>query len=129
MRVYIKYFVLYVKKEYMPKGVFGLCVYGHSTIYIRKDLPESVKKSILAHERQHEKDYKKTGKFGSVFIREFRANIAGMKHPIGFLRTVYLTLINIERWKHLFKYFSGNYKTEQRIKDIERLKENESDSS
>jgi len=98
----VKYNVFYVEKNDLPKGAYGLTRYSLKAIYIREDLPSCVKKSILAHERQHEKDYRRGF---NLFIRELRGNIAGMRHPIGFITCVIMTIFSVSRWKFYLNYF------------------------
>jgi len=98
----MKYDVFYVKKDELPKGAYGLTVYSLKSIFIREDLPSCVKKSILSHERQHEKDYRRGF---NLFYNELRGNIAGMRHPIGFITCVIMTIFSINRWKFYIRYF------------------------
>lgn len=97
-----EYGVFYVNKNELPEGAYGWTQYSLRSIFIRKDLPKSVQKSVLAHERQHEKDYRRGF---NLFVSEFRANIAGMRHPIGFTICVIMSIFSINRWKMYLNYF------------------------
>lgn len=100
----MKYNLFYVKKKEMPTGLYGFCNYTQKTIYIRKDLPKCVRKSVLSHERQHEKDWENNRGYGT-FVTELRGNLAGMKHPIGFITTVIMSIFSVKRWKVYLGYF------------------------
>lgn len=81
-----------MKIEYVPKKelypAFGRAFSDQETIYIRADLPDSVQKFIKDHEIYHLTDKTKWWVW-----REIKANIYGaIKHPIGFVYCVFLSL-------------------------------------
>ena len=96
--------VYFVYEKELPTGAYGVTYCERGEIYIKKELPECVKKSVIAHEFQHEKD---CGKGYNRFVRELRANIAGMKHPIGFITCVVMSLFSISRWKMYMSLIFG----------------------
>lgn len=74
-------------------------------VYVRSDLPRSVRISVEAHELCHAADKD----FGSQFDRERRAWWAGFKaHPIGFFYGIVLSLtperlgLYWRRWRQNF---------------------------
>lgn len=74
-------------------------------IWIRKDLPERVYKSVLAHEMRHAAD----ADFSSLWRREARGWWAGFKaSPLGFFQSIAMSLtperINLywRRWRDGF---------------------------
>jgi len=96
------YPVKYIPKEEMIDEYFGLCSYNKKTIFIRNDIPKYIQIFVLAHERQHEKDYK-NGIKGTLWL-EIRANVlGGLKHPIGFIGCIILTIFTFKRWKLYIK--------------------------
>jgi len=93
------YLIKYVSKEEMPaKGSYGFCDPTKKEIFILDSLPDFVKKSVLAHEKQHEKDYE-NGISNELWL-EIKANLIGfIKYPIGFIGCFFMSLFSIERWK------------------------------
>lgn len=90
------------KEEIYP--AFGLCFQDTQTIWIRKDLPYSVKKFVLKHEKYHMTD-------SSIpwFIREVKANLYALFfHPIGAIKCLYLTLLDKGRREFYNKLFRNN---------------------
>jgi hypothetical protein len=78
------------KVKFVPKNklypAFGEA--KNNIVYIRNDLPNSVKKFIKEHELYHLKD-----KSQNWIWREIKANIYGLfKHPFGFLLCVIMSL-------------------------------------
>jgi len=99
--------VTYVSKlELYP--AFGDASEIPPRIRIRKDLPDAVKKFILAHENYHIKDWRKLTKEGRKYNwiwGEIKANIYGtMKHPFGALLCGMMGLYPY-RLKFYFKRF------------------------
>ena len=100
--------VRYVDNGSLPAGAYGLCRYFQKEILILNTLPDCVKEFVLAHERQHERDFKARGIGQSVLWLEIKANAAGFfRHPIGGVVCVIMTLLSPTRlgfyWKRLFK--------------------------
>lgn len=98
--------IQYVKKEKLFP-YFGIALYEGEKIYVRKDLPKSVKDFVLEHEKYHIYDYrrfKKTGRNYPIIWWEVKASIYGfVKHPLGAILTF---LLNLKRLpKMLFSYF------------------------
>jgi hypothetical protein len=67
---------------------FGLALPEKNQVYVRKDLPESVKLFVISHELYHLGD-----KSQWWIWREAKANIhAAIRHPIGFVACVLMSL-------------------------------------
>ena len=87
--------IKYVSKEKLYPA-FGYAYVKEQEVHIRKDLPMTVQKFVLAHEIYHLKDlekiYKNNQKYNWVW-REIKANMyGGFKHPIGFIFTLLMSL-------------------------------------
>ena len=86
--------MVFISKEEMVTK-FGEDYFGYSIpnvgVWVREDLPDSVKTSVTAHEMYHYNDT--TFYQSSAFMRELKANIAGFKStPIGFFYGILLSL-------------------------------------
>lgn len=80
---------------------FGYARPAQQTVWVRADLPRSVHDFVLAHELYHLQD-----KAQNVLWREIKANVAGLiQHPIGGLRTLWMSVTDIDRWKLYFQRF------------------------
>jgi hypothetical protein len=79
--------IIYVSKDQLyPR--FGYAVSTEQMVYVREDLPNSVKKFVTAHELYHLRDKAKWWVW-----REIKANTAGaFKHPLGVLGCVLMSL-------------------------------------
>lgn len=91
--------IRYISKEELFPA-FGLAKDG--IIYVREDLPNAVKSFVIEHEIYHLQD-------DSVYWlwREIKANLyAGIKHPIGFIYTVILSL-SLTRIKFYIQRFKN----------------------
>jgi hypothetical protein len=92
--------IFYITKDEMvskwKKNYFGLTAYkaaGDADIYIQKDIPECVQKSVLAHEKYHARNGAGSSEIG--------ANFAGLKgNWKGFLLGIVLSL----RWSRIKMY-------------------------
>ena len=78
--------------KYVPKQklypAFGDADIKKQAVYIRNDLPNSVKIFVKEHELYHLKD-----KTNNWILREITASVyAGLRHPLGFLMTVIMSL-------------------------------------
>ena len=94
------YSISYVPKEEIIDEGYGYCSYTYKYIRIRDSLPFYIKKFVLAHELQHEKDFEKWGGNKHVLWAEVKANFIGsIKHPIGFIGCVMMSIFSIKRWK------------------------------
>ena len=94
------YTILFVAKEQI-KPYFGLAKneFGVKMALVRKDLSDNVKDFVMKHEIYHLQDTEHQG----FFSREFNANLAGAYYePAGFFKTIWLTLINLERIRYYF---------------------------
>ena len=85
--------ITYISKDEMLKRFkwpyFGFTVYRTREIFIRSDLPEGIKTSVLAHERNH----LERGHQGSFWKDEPLAWWAGFKaQPVGFFLGILLSL-------------------------------------
>ena len=79
--------VVYTSKEELHPR-FGYAVPKTQTAYVRKDLPNCVKKFVREHELYHLKDEARWW-----FWREIKANtVSGLKHPLGFTFCLFLSL-------------------------------------
>ena len=79
--------VKYVSKKRLYPA-FGEAHIGKKVVYVRKDLPKIVKKSVKEHELYHLKDKSKV-----IFWREIKANFYGLfKRPLGFLLCLIMSL-------------------------------------
>jgi len=79
--------IKYVSKNKLYPA-FGEADIKKNTVYIRKDLPNVVKRFIKEHELYHIKDESKI-----ILWREIKANIYGaIKHPLGFLLCIIMSL-------------------------------------
>jgi len=83
------------KKKLYP--AFGLALKNGERIFIRRDLPKIVQKSVLEHEKFHILDYrrlkKKNKKKQNVFWSEIKANVYGLsRQPLGAIVTLVLDL-------------------------------------
>jgi hypothetical protein len=73
---------------------FGLALPEKNQVYVGKDLPESVKRFVISHELYHLRD-----KAQWWIWREVKATIhAAMKHPIGFVACVSMSLAPYRLW-------------------------------
>jgi hypothetical protein len=92
--------VIYVsKKKLFP--AFGEADVKKQIAYVRKDLPNSVKKFVEIHEKYHLKDKTK-----NWIIREIRANFyAGLRRPFGLIITIIMSLSpsRLNLYKERFK--------------------------
>lgn len=91
--------IIELSKEEMI-ALFMYPYYGYTIVnkgvWIRSDLPVSVKASVTAHEMQHYNDNAFLD--GRVWHWEMRAWIAGFKaSPIGFFQGILLSITDIER--------------------------------
>ncbi len=79
--------VIYLGKERLGPR-FGHVVPAEQVACVREDLPESVRKFVIAHELYHLKDR------ASWWVwREIKANASGaLMHPVGFLACVLMSL-------------------------------------
>lgn len=72
---------------------------------VRSDLPPSVQAFVRSHEEYHLRDSPKNWLWG-----EIKANVAGaVQHPIGFLRTAWMSLTSKERLKLYADRFRKGY--------------------
>ena len=96
--------VIYQTRENLyPR--FGLALLGKGQVYVRKDLPECVKRFVISHELYHLGD-----KAQWWIWMEVKATIhAAMRHPIGFVACVSMSLA-----PHRLRYYW------QRIRGRER---------
>ena len=70
-------------------------------IKIKKGLPSKVRRFIEEHEKYHIKDWKSKS---SWIISEMKANLAaGVKEPLGFLHTTFLTITDSSRRNYYLK--------------------------
>jgi hypothetical protein len=87
------------KEELHPR--FGYAVPKTQVAYVRKDLPNCVKKFVREHELYHLRD-----KARSWFWREIKANALGaLKHPLGFTLCLFLSLSPSR-----LRYYAGRIK-------------------
>ena len=79
--------VIYQTRENLyPR--FGLALLGKGQVYVRKDLPECVKRFVISHELYHLRD-----KAQWPIWMEVKATIhAAMRHPTGFVACVSMSL-------------------------------------
>jgi hypothetical protein len=79
--------VIYQTRENLyPR--FGLALLGKRQVYVRKDLPECVKRFVISHELYHLRD-----KAQWWIWMEVKATIhAAMRHPTGFVACVSMSL-------------------------------------
>ena len=63
--------------ERTRENYFGYSNPSIGLVLVRNDLPDDVTVSVIAHESYHAND--KDFYTSSVFMREFRANVAGFK--------------------------------------------------
>jgi len=98
-----KYLVKYIPKSKLPnKGMYGYCSDEYKLIYILETLPNYVKKFVLSHEIQHSLDLENG--FKSGWWMEIRANLfSGLKHPVGFIGCIIMTIFSVERWKYYIR--------------------------
>ena len=93
-----EYTLRYVPKEKL-QPLFGRASveFGHSYALVRNDLPPRVQRSVMHHEIYHLYDFQnKVHK--SHKSQEIHAMLASLPYePLGFLQTVYLTLVSPER--------------------------------
>lgn len=83
----LEYKVEFVDKEAIAPA-FGYA--KNHTAFVRRDLRPAVKQFVLTHELYHLQD---KAVWGGWLGKEIRANIsATMKHPLGFVQTVILSL-------------------------------------
>lgn len=88
------------KKELYP--LFGYALPSEQIVYVRGDLPNSVRKFVTAHELYHLRDEAKWWVW-----REIKANFAGAcKHPLGFIVCVIMSLAPY-RLKYYWKRIIG----------------------
>jgi hypothetical protein len=67
---------------------FGLALPDKQVVYVRGDLPGSVKRFVIGHELYHLSD-----KAGWWIWREAKASVhAAFRHPIGFVACVLMSL-------------------------------------
>jgi len=70
-------------------------------IKIREGLPPSIRRFIEEHEKYHIKDWESKS---SWIMSEMKANMAaGLKEPVGFLHTTYLTISDSRRRNYYLK--------------------------
>ncbi|MEX0920335.1 MAG: hypothetical protein WDZ69_02000 [Candidatus Pacearchaeota archaeon] len=88
----------YVSKNKVYPGAFGGADVKKMVAYVRKDLPKPVRKFVGTHELYHLRDNGKNlkeinkGKKG-WFWEEIKTNAyAGIRHPIGFIATIIMSL-------------------------------------
>lgn len=103
-------FITIVTQEEMKKRTgedyFGYSVPSTRLVLIRNNLPDSVTQSVIAHETYHvnDKDFYNS----SVFMREFRANVAGFKAtPKGWFYGIALSLTPSRIWLYMRRVFGG----------------------
>ena len=93
------YAVLYVPKNDMAPGAYGFCSYRDRVILIRDDLSLCIKRFVLAHERQHERDYTLNVTDQNQLWLEIKANVVGLyREPIGAVACLFKTIFSLERW-------------------------------
>ena len=95
-KIFINYFIRFSTKKqevrFVPKSrlypAFGFANLKLNRAYVRKDLPKIVQTFVKEHELFHLRDKAKFWLW-----REIKANIVtGIRHPIGFLVTVIISL-------------------------------------
>jgi hypothetical protein len=83
------------RKDLYPR--FGLALRDKQLVYVRDDLPGCVKRFVIGHELYHLKD-----KAQWWIWREVKATIhAAMRHPIGFIACVLMSLAPYRFWYYL----------------------------
>ena len=94
--------VIYQTRETLyPR--FGLALLGKGQVYVRKDLPECVKRFVISHELYHLRDQAQWW----VWM-EIKATVhAAMMHPIGFLVSVSMSLAP-DRLRYYWERICGN---------------------
>lgn len=93
-------------KKQTGEDYFGYSVPSNGLVLIRNNLPDSVTKSVIAHEMYHTND--KNFYTSSVFMRELRANIAGFKAtPVGWFRGILLSLTPSRIWLYIRRAFGS----------------------
>ena len=97
-----------IKIKWVEKHViypaFGYALPLERVVYIRKDLPKMTHKFVLTHEKYHVDDGAKWWVW-----REIKANAyAAVRHPIGFLRIVWMSVSSFDRWVMYFKRIKDN---------------------
>jgi hypothetical protein len=85
--------------KYVPKEVlapcFGLAQPSRGIAYVREDLPVRVQAFVRDHELYH-----LTDRAANWIWREIKANVyAFVRHPLGGLECVALTVCSRERWR------------------------------
>jgi hypothetical protein len=79
-------------KDLYPR--FGLALPEKNQVYVRRDLPQPVKRFVISHELYHLGD-----KAQWWIWREAKANVhAAMRHPIGFVGCVLMSLTPYRLW-------------------------------
>ncbi|MBM4177251.1 hypothetical protein FJ208_00395 [Candidatus Gribaldobacteria bacterium] len=85
------------KKQIYPFFGEARNEFGNKMALIRKDLPQNVKDFVIRHEIYHLQDEAHKG----FIARELYANLAAAYlEPFGFLKTILLTLSDINRIKY-----------------------------
>lgn len=80
---------------------FGYARPAQNTVWVRADLPQSVRDFVLAHELYHLQDTAK-----NILWRKVKANTAALRqHPVGGLHCLWMTITDIDRWKLYFRRF------------------------
>jgi hypothetical protein len=73
---------------------FGLALPNKEEVYVREDLPRCVKRFVIRHELYHLVD-----KAEWWVLREIKATVhATMRHPIGFIACVLMSLAPYRLW-------------------------------
>jgi hypothetical protein len=95
-----QYILKYVPKQNIfPFFGRALTEFGNKFALVRNDLPKDVQKFVRCHEIYHLQDHK----YKIVYFREIHATLGAIPcSPVGFMKTVFLTLTSPERLKHYF---------------------------
>lgn len=102
--------IIYVSKSELYPA-FGDADEDALKIRIRKDLPQSVQKFLLAHETYHIKDWQRLAEKNKEYYwiwGEIKANSYGaLKHPFGFLLCVIMSLQPYRIKLYLERFWKG----------------------
>jgi hypothetical protein len=94
--------VIYQNRENLYPS-FGVALRGKDQVYVRKDLPECVKRFVISHELYHLRD-----KAQWWIWMEVKATIhAAMRHPIGFVACASMSLAPY-RLRYYWQRIRGN---------------------
>lgn len=95
-----QYILRYVPKQNIDP-LFGMALteFGNKFALVREDLPKDVQEFVMRHEIYHLQDKKHK----LVYSREIHATLAAFPYsPVGFIKTVFLTLTSPQRLEHYF---------------------------